>query len=94
MVRLREQIEPSNTLHSVFLSTHLLLTLPHNHADIPRLCVHVTTNVHHNRATKVDQLVDELLVLALPWRVDDHSSLVSRERLDCSKDIRSIAFQE
>lgn len=89
MVRLWEEIAPPDTINPIPLTLLIRQDIP----NIPRLRVHITTNIHHPLRRKVQQLVQETLVAPLPRRVNDQARLQPRER-ELAKDILGCAADE
>lgn len=89
MVCLREEIEPLDTIHSILPPS----LIPQNVPDISSLGMGITGNVDDSLWGKIQKLVQEHLVAALPRRIDDERGLRAGEIDFCENGLR-VAFDE
>ena len=94
MRRLWEQVKPFHTLNLIPPPLHISLSRLQNPPHIPRLRVHITAHVHNRPTPKLNQLLNELLIAPLPWRVNHQHRLLGRKVADSRKDVGRIARTE
>lgn len=72
MTRLRKEIKPPQTLNLIPLTLPLA---PNQNTHVPRLRMHITTNIHNPPGPKAAQLAEEIRVAALARGVEDDGGL-------------------
>lgn len=93
MSRLREKIKPSQALQDVlwpFAHPSHFHNLPH----VSRLRVHITADIHNGLGSKIEKLLDEELVAAFSWRIDEDGGLVWWKVAYDGKDFSGVACSE
>lgn len=89
MPRLRKEIEPPQTLNLI-----PQLRIPrHQHPHIPRLAMHITTDIDHALRPEPKKLLQKVRGATLPRRIDDDDRLRGREG-HASKQGRGIRLDE
>lgn len=76
MPRLRKKVKPPQTLNPI-PNPPLHIPLHHNR-HIPRLRMHITTNINNPPRREGQELPQKVLTTPLPRRVDDQTRLVRR----------------
>lgn len=97
MSRLREKIEPPQTLNRIpHLPTPAFTPTPtssNQDPHIPSLRVHITTHIHDPPRPKRQQLPQKPVIAALARRIDDDDRLVGRVR-DLGEEGRGVGGEE